>query len=334
MAGEAVARAEAKRLAEFLRSLGITVSVELQQGRGEWHVTKYLVMNHHTATYKPAPGGNLTPALGICKAGRPDVPGPLCNGYGGYDFVFRIITMGLANHPGAGGPITIDGVRVPQDSARPPTFGIEWEGGYHTWTATERKWMAQVNAALTRFYGRPNTSQLEHKTWAPTRKVDRKDFTRDVAITDSAQYATSTGEDSLSAAEVAELKKHMDEQLKRVVHFLTSGRPDTSLFTGPSAVAWMDDAETVTINEVMEKANLAAFFAKLAFDLANPNGFGHVMPRTGELVPQGTEGAVPASDFWRWARESVVADREDDDRHTAVVDAIDALAAAHQPPDA
>jgi hypothetical protein len=207
MAGEATARAEAKRLAEHLRNRGITTSIELQKGRGDWHVPKYLVLNHHTASYNPKAGGNLTPALGICKTGRPDVTGPLCNGYGGYDGVFRIITMGLANHPGQGGPIVVDGVRVPKDSARPATFGIEWEGGYHTWTADERAWMARVNVALLEFYGRPVTSQLEHSTWTK-RKVDRKDITRDIAIADARRVGSTLEKDMpLDAADKDWLRK-------------------------------------------------------------------------------------------------------------------------------
>jgi hypothetical protein len=192
---ESQARAAAAELKTAMNVWGVTCSIELQSGRGTdpWGVyTKYHRMWHHTvSTYKV--GGNLTPCLGIVKNGRPDVPGPLCNGYIGYDRIFRIICMGEANHPGLGGPITIDGVRIPENSARKPTFGIEVEGGLQTWEDIDDlgpdmlEVMGRADNALAEWSGRPLTSQMEHKTWAPTRKVDRKDFdgarVRGIALT-------------------------------------------------------------------------------------------------------------------------------------------------------
>jgi hypothetical protein len=171
---------EAKRLKTIMNKWGVKCSIELQSGRGSdpWAVPKkYHRMHHHTvSTYRA--GGNMTPCLALVKSGRSDVVGPLCNGYGGYDLVYRIICMGLANHPGAGGPITIDGVRIPQDSARGPTWGTEWEGGIQDWAVIPGmlEFMGRADNALAEWSDRPLTSQMEHKTWAPTRKVDRKDF--------------------------------------------------------------------------------------------------------------------------------------------------------------
>lgn len=193
MASEATARAEAQRLKAILeryyRGTRFRVSIELQKGRGDWYVPKYLRMHHHVATRFPKPGGNLTPGLGVVKTGRPDVGGPLANGYGGYDLVYRLICMGLANHPGRGGPIVIDGVKVPKDSARPATWGTEWEGGYEDWPDEFDQFMALTDLALAEWMGRPVTSQLEHKTWAPTRKVDRFGFDRERGIALSRKYA-------------------------------------------------------------------------------------------------------------------------------------------------
>jgi hypothetical protein len=210
---------------------GVRCSVELQAGRGNdpWGVyTKYLRMWHHTvSTYKV--GGNLTPVLSICKNGRSDVTGPLCNGYLGYDRVFRIICMGEANHPGRGGPITIDGVRIPEDSARKPTFGIEVEGGLQTWEDIDDlgpdmlETMGRADNALAEWSGRPLTSQLEHKTWAPDRKVDRKDFdaarTRGIALTkkwsalqEEDDVLTADQDKKLDAIAVAVVKHYQDAQ--------------------------------------------------------------------------------------------------------------------------
>jgi hypothetical protein len=205
------AEAAALALKGAMTRWGVRCSVELQAGRGNdpWGVyTKYHRMWHHTvSTYKP--GGNLTPVLSICKNGRSDVPGPLCNGYLGYDKVFRIICMGEANHPGRGGPITIDGVRIPEDSARKPTFGIEVEGGLQTWEDIDDlgpdmlQTMGRADNALAEWSSRPLTSQLEHKTWAPDRKVDRKDFdaarTRGIALTKK-WFALGNDEENFMAA--------------------------------------------------------------------------------------------------------------------------------------
>jgi hypothetical protein len=192
---QAVALTEAKRLQAAMGRWEVPCSIELQAGRGSdpWGVyKKYHRMWHHTvSTYRV--GGSLTPVLWLVKVGRPDVIGPLCNGYIGYDRVFRIICMGEANHPGLGGPITIDGVRIPLNSARRPTFGIEVEGGLQTWEEIDRlgpdmlQVMGRADCALAEWSNRPLTSQMEHKTWAPTRKVDRKDFdaarVRGIALT-------------------------------------------------------------------------------------------------------------------------------------------------------
>lgn len=210
--------ADARDLKAVMARWGVRCSIELQGGRGgdPWATpTKYLRMHHHTvSTYRP--GGNMTPVLSLVKTGRPDVVGPLCNGYGGYDLVYRIITMGLANHPGAGGPIVIDGVRVPQDSARGPTWGTEWEGGIQTWETIPGmlEFMGRADCALAEWSGRPLTSQLEHKTWAPDRKVDRKDFTRSRGIALSRTWAAHGGDTHMSAEDVEELKEHIDTKLE------------------------------------------------------------------------------------------------------------------------
>lgn len=193
MAGYDVALAEAQRLKAIMAKWGVPCSIELQRGRGDWWVRKYLRMEHHTVS-RPSMG--LTPALRICKEGRSDVPGPLCNGYGGYDLVYRIITMGLANHPGQGGPISIDGIYIPEDSARTPTWGTEWEGGIEDWTPEFLEFMGRSACALAEHQGRPLTSQLEHSTWT-TRKIDRLYFTRARGITLTEYWAHNAGADDM-----------------------------------------------------------------------------------------------------------------------------------------
>ena len=180
---------EAGRLKRILEAWGVRCSVELQAGRGTdpWGVyRKYHRMWHHTvSTFRV--GGSLTPVLHLVKVGRPDVIGPLANGYLGYDLIYRLICMGEANHPGVGGPITIDGVTVPRNSARRPTWGTEVEGGVQSWEEIDRlgpdmlQTMGRADNALAEWSARPATSQMEHSTWATPigRKIDRLNFDRE-----------------------------------------------------------------------------------------------------------------------------------------------------------
>lgn len=163
---------EAQRLKRIVESYGIRCTIELQQGRphsNRWYTRKHVLMSHHTA----GPSSGSTPSLSVCKYGRAGLPGPLCNGYMGRDKVFRIICMGLANHPGAGGPLTRDGVTLPRNSARIGSFGIEYEhDGVSSWPSGMRDAMARANAAVLDWMDRPTTSAVEHSTWTP-RKIDR-----------------------------------------------------------------------------------------------------------------------------------------------------------------
>lgn len=175
---QALALAEAKQLQKIVQSKGVKCTIELKVGRpwagDDWYSEKEVLMNHHTA----GPSSGLTPSYGVCRNGRPGVPGPLCNGYGGRDLVFRIVTMGLANHPGEGGPLTVAGVRLPKDSARIASFGIEWEhNGTSVWPAAMKEFMGKVGAAVIEWMDRPVTASIEHSSWT-TRKIDRNLFHR------------------------------------------------------------------------------------------------------------------------------------------------------------
>lgn len=173
------ASAEAAKLKAIMARHGVMCSIELQIGRpwagDDWYSAKHVLVNHHTAG---ATTGN-TPSLALVKKGRgADLPGPLCNGYGGRDHIYRIITMGLANHPGAGGPLTVAGFSIPKDSARISTWGTEWEhDGVSAWPADMQEFMGRANAALCEFWGISASRSIEHSTWAPRRKIDRNRYT-------------------------------------------------------------------------------------------------------------------------------------------------------------
>jgi len=204
--------AEARKLREALLDCGVPqVSIEVIQGRpspyGTWN-SQFVVASfaHHTVSRYNA--RNKTPCLGLVKRGRSDLPGPLANGYGGYDLVARIITLGYANHPGAGGPTVVpSGVAkpktytIPKDSARRYAFGWEFEGGLadidwnrvYTNAKTRKKmnfheFMARCLNGTQQMYDLPPRAHLEHKTWAPRRKVDRRGYSKTTAISQMKKY--------------------------------------------------------------------------------------------------------------------------------------------------
>ena len=177
------ARRRAKALKRELTALGVPVSIELRTGRtGGWNgLNPYANFGHHVASRRSQ---GLTPFLKLVKVGRSDVPGPLANGYLGFDGVARIITMDWANHPGAGGPLTLPGITIPKNNARPYAFGWECEGGYtlDDWPASFRQTMAKCFAATLRWMGRDERSHAEHGTWAPGRKTDRIYYHNHLAV--------------------------------------------------------------------------------------------------------------------------------------------------------
>lgn len=205
----------AKRKAIALRRVMLAngvpeVQIHLLPGRpvaGDTWDSGFFVadMSHHTVSrYNPS---NLTPVLGLCMNGRPSdgLGGPLCNGYGGWDLCYRIITFGYANHPGAGGPITVPALTagrftIPRDSARRYAWGTEFEGGLSLadWdrkltnprtkdSMTFREFMGRSNAALEEYLQIANHAHMEHSTWT-NRKIDRLGYSASKGIDEKNRY--------------------------------------------------------------------------------------------------------------------------------------------------
>ena len=159
-----------------------TVSIEIMQGRpgtpnDRWFDRRFIgVLGHHIVSTRSM---GLTPGLALIKRGRTDVPGPLANGYGGFDEVARIICMGWANHPGEGGPLALPKGTIPEDGGRPYLFGWEHEGGIRAsdWTDSFRTFMGRCHAGTLDWLSVDSRSYGEHKTWAPDRKIDRLGYT-------------------------------------------------------------------------------------------------------------------------------------------------------------
>lgn len=199
---------KARSMRDILLAHGVPeVSIELRQGRpssyGTWDALFTVAeMSHHTVSRY---GTNKTPCLALVKNGRSDLPGPLCNGYGGWDLCYRIITFGYANHPGSGGPKTVPALTagkftIPKDSARRYVWGTEFEGGLSKadWDKvltnprngkkmTYREFMGRVNAALEEFLEIHEGAHLEHSTWT-SRKIDRLGYTQASGIAEKKKY--------------------------------------------------------------------------------------------------------------------------------------------------
>lgn len=188
---EAVARARTLREALLDHGVG-TVSIELVVGRpggpngGWWDGRFVATLGHHIVSRRSQ---GLTPFLSLVKDGRSDLPGPICNGYGGFDRVARIVCMGWANHPGQGGPVTVQQGTIPANNARPYLFGWEFEGGIEAsdWPESMREFMGACHAGTLAWLGVTEASHLEHKSWAPARKVDRLGYTLAAARAEAAR---------------------------------------------------------------------------------------------------------------------------------------------------
>lgn len=110
------------------------------------------------------------PSLGVVTNGRSGLPGPLCNVYLARDGKAVVVAAGRANHAGAGGYRGLKG--------NSSVFGIEAEcGGDGDWTPAMRVAYPKVVAALLSLIGRDASWAMGHNEWAPTRKIDIRDYT-------------------------------------------------------------------------------------------------------------------------------------------------------------
>lgn len=124
------------------------------------------VVDHWTAGPRGATG---RPSLNVVIHGRSDLPGPLCQVYLDRNGIPVVVAAGRANHAGAGGIRGLVG--------NSSVFGIEAEaGGDGDWTAAQRQNYPIVNAALLDLMGRDASWVFGHNEWAPSRKIDIRDW--------------------------------------------------------------------------------------------------------------------------------------------------------------
>lgn len=141
-------------LATVLRAAGLTV-----HETAGWSTRGYAgqdlaavrgVLWHHTATNRTAFDRSPYPTRDMCLAGRPDLPGPLCNILFDRNGHVHLIAAGVANHAGHGAA-----TNVPSGQGNHYLIGIEMESSGIApwdWTAEQIRIAPILGAALERAY--------------------------------------------------------------------------------------------------------------------------------------------------------------------------------------
>lgn len=132
------------------------------------------VLWHHTATNRAQYAGNPAPTVALCKGGRSDLPGPLCNMVFDRNGEIWMIATGVANHAGAG-----SAPGIPTDMGNHYLIGIEMESSGikpWDWTPAQLKMAPIVGAALEAHYlqGLPPEERLQlgHMEYSSQGKID------------------------------------------------------------------------------------------------------------------------------------------------------------------
>lgn len=148
-------------LPDVLRAAGLKVALEPGwEARGAATFTPRGVMVHHTAG-----GKGEAPSLRICRDGRPDLPGPLCQLLLGRSGTFYVLASGRANHAGAGEWAGVT-------SGNTSFIGIECENsGTPTdpWPAIQLDAMHRGCAALIEYMGVGSDMVCFHREYARPR---------------------------------------------------------------------------------------------------------------------------------------------------------------------
>jgi hypothetical protein len=142
------------------------------------------VVWHHTACGTLSTGN--MPSLGYCR--NPGIYTGIsraCHVVVGRDGFMQIIAGRGAYHAGAGGPLTVNGTRIPKDIGNRYLIGFEIEASSTAkvnrrdiqtpkWNMNPAQFEAMVNycAALFELLDWDTSAAIRHKDWAPDRKID------------------------------------------------------------------------------------------------------------------------------------------------------------------
>ncbi|MET8325810.1 N-acetylmuramoyl-L-alanine amidase [Streptomyces sp. NPDC005181] len=140
------------------------------------------VMIHHTVT------SGTAATVRICRAGHPELPGPLCHGVIAKDGRVHLVGHGRTNHAGLGDDDVLRAVvaekRLPSDNEANTDgnrhfYGFECENlgdGKDPWPEAQLEAVERAAAAICRHHGWTSRSVIGHKEWQPG-KVDPCGFT-------------------------------------------------------------------------------------------------------------------------------------------------------------
>jgi hypothetical protein len=293
---------KAKALKAVMLDYGVPeVSIELQTGRPNpydaWDGLFVVIdMSHHiVSNYNPS---NLTPLLWLVKQGRTSVPGPLANGYGGWDLCYRILCFSYANHPGAGGPMTVPRVgggtyTIPKDSARRYAWGTEYEGGVveADWDRllrnprngrrmTMREFMGRAGAAIHDHFNIHGDAHSEHSTWAPDRKIDRLHYNASEGKAEEQHYANLeddlTPEEHDALFEVLAVSKNTRSAVLSPIPRLSDGKDmqPRDMWAHAMDAAYQARDRSNTVTELISQFDQAALVDAIAAAVVAkfPNG--------------------------------------------------------------
>lgn len=177
------------------------------------------VVCHWTAGPKAS---KSRPSLSVVVNGRAGLSGPLCNVYLARDGVCVVVAAGRANHAGEGGYKGMLG-----NSA---VYGIEAEcAGDGDWTPAQRKVYPILVAALLSGIERDASWACGHNEWAPTRKIDIRDWPMSAMRTQVASSLSNT-----DPSQEDDMFDDTDRESLYYVKGLLSWAFDPTLGTGPA----------------------------------------------------------------------------------------------------
>jgi hypothetical protein len=175
-----------------LRNEGLTV-VEVRQWRthnrdsvGPSGPRNGLVL-HHTVS------SGTQHSVKLCYDGRPNLPGPLCDGVIDKEGVVHLVGHGRTNHAGDGDPVVLSAVTAENYGTAPPPprrghdtadgnahfYGFEAVNlgdGEDPWPEVQLEAMERAAAAICRAHNWSAKSVIGHAEWT-TRKIDPVGFT-------------------------------------------------------------------------------------------------------------------------------------------------------------
>lgn len=148
-------------------------------------------------------------SLNIVTHGRSDLPGPLCNVYLDRDGIPVIVAAGRANHAGRPDGGSLRGLR-----GNSSTYGIEAEaGGDGDWTPAQEMAYPRLVRAMNDGLDRDASWAFGHNEWAPTRKIDIRDWTMNDMRRQVAAL-TQGDEMPLTAADIKTIADAVESRLR------------------------------------------------------------------------------------------------------------------------